>query len=358
MLTVSGNNSSRVFHLTEGSVGLSGLTIANGLTNLGGGILADSGVHTISDCQIVSNTATAGSSGAGGGILVRSNATLILNRCSVAHNQAFGVGGGIGLGQSASVLVYSSTIASNRTTGGRFYLPHGAGIAVDRGNLLLVNSTVASNSSSWTGGGVSVYAQGSAECRNSIIAGNTSVASGSGSGPDASGTFISGGYNLIGVTNDSIGFTNTTDQLNINPLLGPLADYGGPTLTMALRSGSPAIDMGNSFGHPTDQREFARPLDDPNIPNASGGDGTDIGAYEADPRFRIVHLTRVGNDVGLSLTTMLGKNYSVAYTPDLNSMFWPLFTNNAPGNGHLLWVTNFGGANQPRRFYRADGALE
>ena len=94
-------------------------------------------------------------------------------------------------------------------------------------------------------------------------------------------------------------------------------------------------------------------MDDPNNPNASGGDGADIGAYEADPRFRIVNLSRVGNDVGLSLTTMLGRNYRAEYATDLPSVMWPVFTNNAPGTGHLLWVTNFGGANQPRRFYRA-----
>jgi hypothetical protein len=121
---------------------------------------------------------------------------------------------------------------------------------------------------------------------------------------------------------------------------------------MALRSGSPAIDRGNSFGQAEDQRRSPRPLDDLTITNASGGDGADIGAFEVDPNFRIVELRRVGSEVALSLMTVFGRNYRAEYTNNLASGTWTTFTNNAPGNGYLLWVTNHGGANQPRRFYR------
>jgi hypothetical protein len=89
------------------------------------------------------------------------------------------------------------------------------------------------------------------------------------------------------------------------------------------------------------------------ITNASGGDGADIGAYEADPNLRIVEMRRVGSDVALSLMTVLGRNYRVEHTNNLPaSSNWTIFTNNVPGNGWLLWVTNSGGANQSRRFYR------
>ena len=71
-------------------------------------------------------------------------------------------------------------------------------------------------------------------------------------------------------------------------LLGPLANNGGPTQTRALLAGSPAIDKGSPTNDPitgapitTDQRGLPRPVDDPTIPNASGGDGSDIGAFEA-----------------------------------------------------------------------------
>ena len=72
----------------------------------------------------------------------------------------------------------------------------------------------------------------------------------------------------------------------LNPKLDPrgLRDNGGPTQTVALMTGSPAIDKGTSIGLSgtltTDQRGFSRTVDNTSIPNATGGDGTDIGAFE------------------------------------------------------------------------------
>ena len=59
-----------------------------------------------------------------------------------------------------------------------------------------------------------------------------------------------------------------------------MQDNGGPTFTRALLAGSPAIEGGNSSGSNTDQRGLSRPVDSPAIANATGGDGSDIGAYE------------------------------------------------------------------------------
>jgi hypothetical protein len=58
------------------------------------------------------------------------------------------------------------------------------------------------------------------------------------------GAVISDGYNL---SNDSCGgfLTGPGDQTNIEPMLGPLQDNGGPTLTHALLPGSPAINAGD-----------------------------------------------------------------------------------------------------------------
>ena len=94
----------------------------------------------------------------------------------------------------------------------------------------------------------------------------------------------SGGYNLVGVSIDGDGFgandlTGTVDA-PLDARLGPLQDNGGLTFTMALLPGSPAIDQGVSQGLSTDQRGMPRTADQPNITNASGGDGTDIGAFE------------------------------------------------------------------------------
>src|SRR6185436_8890581 len=88
------------------------------------------------------------------------------------------------------------------------------------------------------------------------------------------------GYNLS--SDNGRGYlTNSGDQINKDPMLGPLQNNGGPTFTHALSSFSPAVDAGTNFnGLAYDQRgtAFARAVDSNFIPNA--GDGTDIGAFE------------------------------------------------------------------------------
>jgi hypothetical protein len=101
-------------------------------------------------------------------------------------------------------------------------------------------------------------------------------------GANCSGTITNGGYNLDSGT--SCGFGTSNNSLSgVDPMLAPLADNGGPTLTHALLEGSPAIDKGNSFGESTDQRGLPRPSNFVGIPDASGGDGSDIGAFELQP---------------------------------------------------------------------------
>ena len=111
------------------------------------------------------------------------------------------------------------------------------------------------------------------------------------SSPDAYGPFASKGFNLIGKKDGSTGFSAATDKkgtikLPLDPKLGPLQSNGGPTQTMALLPGSPAIDKGTSVGLigtlTTDQRGtgFPRKIDNLSVANAAGGDGTDIGAFE------------------------------------------------------------------------------
>jgi hypothetical protein len=101
-------------------------------------------------------------------------------------------------------------------------------------------------------------------------------------GQDVSGNFISDGHNLIGVVEGSTGFGATGDQLGssnnpLDPMLGPLANNGGPTMTHALLAGSPAIDHGDNTGAPaTDQRGVARARDG----DGNGSKIVDIGAFE------------------------------------------------------------------------------
>ncbi|MEK7830295.1 MAG: choice-of-anchor Q domain-containing protein, partial [Acidobacteriota bacterium] len=120
----------------------------------------------------------------------------------------------------------------------------------------------------------------SATLRNTIIANNTTNnLMGTIGGALSPATIKSQGFNLT--SDNSTTFLNqATDIINANPQLGPLQNNGGPTQTHALLFGSPAIDKGSSSGVATDQRGVRRPVDDPLLTNATGGDGADIGAFE------------------------------------------------------------------------------
>ena len=164
------------------------------------------------------------------------------------------------------------------------------GGAIDNINhaiLNLSNSTVSGNSGVLTGGLVNEGSQVGVTVKSSIIALN------GGSSPDVRGLFQTAGFNLIGKRDGSTGFTAPTDLTGttaapLDPKLDPngLQDNGGPTKTIALLCGSPAIDkwlrcsLNGSLT--TDQRAtgFARVFDDAVVSNAIGGDGADIGAFE------------------------------------------------------------------------------
>jgi hypothetical protein len=152
--------------------------------------------------------------------------------------------------------VNNSTITGN-VAGKSFYSEDaaGGGIYSARGNsdllstLTINNCTISGNSAGRRGGGISLQAT-TGTMRNSIVAGNTA----GDYSPDVDGDLTSSAYNLIGG----------------NPLLGPLQDNGGPTQTMALLAGSPALNAGDpaQLGV-ADQRGVAR----------SGA--VNIGAYQA-----------------------------------------------------------------------------
>ena len=153
--------------------------------------------------------------------------------------------------------------------------PGGAGI-FNLGSLTANHATIYQNDSDGLGGGLVSLGSATASLSNSIVAGNVS---GRPLG-DVSGGYVSLGGNLIGDGENANGFTQLTDQVGTNaspidPLLGPLADNGGPTLTHRPILGSLVIDAGvGSLA--VDQRGVARTVD---------GDGNssavvDVGAVE------------------------------------------------------------------------------
>jgi CSLREA domain-containing protein len=292
----------RIFNTTS-DVTISGLTIANGIagTGGGGGITNGSGTVTVTNCTLSGNSAIA-SSGviANGGGIANGSGTVNVTNCTLSGNSAtaLGIGGGISNSSvsGGTVNVTNSTLSGNIATG------NGGGIFNNGGGTVTItNSTITGNmATTYTsggstfpgdGGGIANFGSGSTvNARNTIIAKNTAM----GVGPDCIGTLTSQGFNLIGNTADmSITGTTTGNQLNVDPKLGPLQDNGGPTFTHALLSGSPAIEAGESSGSNTDQRGFTRPVNTPAITNATGGDGSDIGAYEV----RADQLPGCGNTV-------------------------------------------------------------
>jgi hypothetical protein len=127
---------------------------------------------------------------------------------------------------------------------------------------------------------------------------------------------------------------------------------GACEILRALRFDSPAIDAGHSGGLTTDQRGLPRPIDDPNVANAEGGDGSDIGAYEADPNLRVTRVAKVGGDIRMQFNSLLGRNYRVE-SEDAITGPWNVLSNDIPGTGSGLQAVDAGAANLPQRFYRA-----
>jgi hypothetical protein len=284
-----------VFNISSGkTVTISGLTITNGSFSFGdgGGIVNDHATLTVSNCTVSGNSAVFG-----GGIHINGNsgsATLTINNSTVSGNSANGTGGGIlndGLAGSATLTINNSTFSGNSAFVGGIHINGNSGSAT----LTINNSTVSGNSATFLGGG------GISNDHGTLTIGDTILKTGA-SGQSIrnfGGTVTSHGYNL---SSDAAGGDGTTgpggllnatgDIRNTDPKLGPLADNGGPTFTHALWTASavpdasctcasPAIDAGKNFTTATtDQRGFFRTFDNFSIPNATGGDGTDIGAFE------------------------------------------------------------------------------
>lgn len=188
--------------------------------------------------------------GNGGGIFNNSTGTVTLENATVTGNTAAN-GGGIH-SQNGNVNLINSTVSGNVAGfhGGGVYAPGGT----------ITNSTISNNTAGivGNGNGGGVYNNtGSIAVRNSIIAGNSD--SDGVANPDVSGTFVDGGNNLIGASDGSLNFTNSTlvgTVANpVDPGLAPLGNYGGSTQTHTLLPGSPAINAGADVAAiATDQR--------------------------------------------------------------------------------------------------------
>jgi hypothetical protein len=310
-----------VNNLAEGGLGGAsggGGTPAYGGQGYGGGIYSESSI-TINSSTLHGGRAVGGNAGDG-----------------TANGAGSGYGGGIY--NVADLRLHSTTLASNSVSGSTFDF---GGAAYSVGSAGITNCTVAGNQADFGGGW-----HGDAIVANSIFALNTA-----GSGADFSGTMNSLDYNLV-QSSAGLNISGATANvlIGVNPLLGPLQANGGPTFTMALLPGSPAVDKGRSFGALTDQRGSVRPYNLPSIANASGGDGCDIGAYEFIPTPQLhIHQTLPAHVV-LSWSTDAGDFYLDSATNLPPPGGWLEVTNQRVFVGDQTYVTN--AAPDPARFYR------
>ena len=262
--------------------------IAGFFSAVGGGISNDGGTLTIQNTTIRENTVAGGGYGGGvynaahggasnradpgGGSLTAINSTIrdntgstgggifgvaqIIN-CTISDNTAVFEGGGI-YGNS---YISNCTISGNMTTVGH---SRGGGIS---GAGTITNSTFSDNLSI---NGSDICVIGTVQLGDTILGSGASIFV-------LDGTVTSHGYNLS-YDNGGGFLTGPGDQINTDPLLGPLQNNGGPTSTHELLPGSPAIDAGDpNFAPPPDYDQRG-----PGFVHVFNG-RIDVGSVEVQP---------------------------------------------------------------------------
>ena len=263
---ISGNLTSRIFYISFNSaVTLQSLTFKDGRNNSGGGAIYNDGNLTVIDSTFSNNSTTAN----GGAIHNNQGQTVNVSKSTFVNNSAQN-GGTVYIDQSPFSNGVSSTIVNNTFVGNQANTANGSGggvySAIDSGidteiflswritHFQRMVRTRVVISITWE---VCLF-------NNNIFANNTSGGDCYSIG-SISPIMVYGLNNLI---EDGVPCSQGT-FISGDPLLGPLADNGGRTMTMALLANSPAIDAGTTCVF-EDQRGVFRPQES----------YCDIGAFE------------------------------------------------------------------------------
>jgi hypothetical protein len=364
-ITVSGNSSSAgaggIFVTGNGTLNLQNSRVLNnsatGNAVSGGGIFADNSTLNLLNSTVNGNTSTNG----GGGIISKGG-TLNITNSTISNNSANRLGGGLAGISVGSVTITNSTFSGNAAPvigGGAMFFES------QLANIVIRNSTITQNASGTAGGGGIFTANSPAQLQltSSIVAGNTFTAAPGLINPDIVldpifGTILAN-KSLIGAF-DNLTFSpdlitaqanNKLGQVGVllNPLLGPLQNNGGPTLTHAPLAKSQAINNGAAGGLPTDQRG-------PSFVRVSGG-GADIGAVEAQAPTLVSITLPTGGPTNLAsmnatvtfnqaVSNLTASNFALVSTKSPLAIAQASGTIGTPTGGPLVWtvpVTNIAG---------------
>ena len=300
--TVFQGNGGGIFSKESGQkFTLTGSTVTGNSATRGGGIsVATTALVSIADSTISSNTSTSDGaglysyvapsanqraavsierstfdgntltgSGEGGGMKVGGRSLEVTNS-TISDNSSGNIGGGISVSEAAAATINNTTITGNSAAG------NGGGLYANGVDVTINQGTISANSAGDKAGGVWLYRE-SLNLSGTIVSGNSSVTPGS---EDVGVDLVLGLYSdhsLVGNVDGVTVFDQGGTIRSTTPGLDVLADNGGPTMTMALLTGSAAIDAGPNpvatfTGNGFDQR---------GTPYARVYNGTvDIGAFE------------------------------------------------------------------------------
>src|SRR6266478_9932438 len=241
-------------------------TVQSNMGYWSAGGIYNTGMLTITGSTISDNqTGDTGHFGSiGGGIF--NDGTMTIQDSTISGNRAT-LGGNLQGGEGGGISGNNNTITNSTITGNSAL--HGGGLA---GGGNIAHTTFSNNSAIYQDGGA-LYLTSPLELGNTILKAGVSGANIFNNG----GSLITHGYNVC--SDNGSGLLNGPgDQINTDPMLGPLQNNGGPTLTYALLPGSPAIDAGDpNFAPPPDYDQRG-----PGFVRVFNG-RIDVGSFEVQP---------------------------------------------------------------------------
>jgi hypothetical protein len=345
-----------------------------------GGVLYSTGSVTIVRCTLDFNYANGGNGGNGG-----TNFSITSGPGGAGGNGGFAQGGGLYDSFPDTISIINSTVTANFAAGGTGGKggdsikasggmggmggpSQGGGMSISIGSFYC--DTIFTNSvyggfgglgglgappgpngprAGGTGGGIFASDTScSSHMGDNILAGNYS----NGTYSNYFMAFIDDGFNLISQTDYVCSALSDTTRAGtittpIFPDLDPLAQNGGGLPTFSPMMNSPIIDQGYSFGLITDERGAPRPVY-MGYPEPPGGDGSDIGAFEAGTSG--LGLSVISNNVALSWPAYYA-DLSLQSAPNLlGANIWYSMTDTPVVVGNQLVVTNR--ATNSMMFYR------